>query len=102
MANAVKYGGRPPVLTLGYDDDAADHIRFWVRDNGPGLAAAPETLFKPGARITGTSGHGFGLSIVKRIILRLNGTVGVDSVAKQGSTFWFTLPVPVAADANTA
>ena len=105
MANAVKYGGRPPVLTLGYDDDGDGYVRFWVRDNGPGLAAPPGELFQLGLHVptpSGQSGHGLGLSIVKRIIHRLNGTVGVYSDPGQGSTFWFTLPVAGEEEANRA
>ena len=37
-------------------------------------------------------GHGLGLSIVKRIIERLNGTLGVEDAPGGGCTFWFTLP----------
>jgi two-component system, sensor histidine kinase and response regulator len=36
--------------------------------------------------------HGLGLSIVQRIVERLNGNVGVESAVGQGSLFYFTLP----------
>jgi signal transduction histidine kinase len=35
-----------------------------------------------------------GLSIVRRIVERLGGQVGVQSLPGQGSAFWFTLPKP--------
>ena len=38
------------------------------------------------------SGTGLGLSIVQRIVTKLGGEVGVDSVEGEGSLFWFTLP----------
>ena len=38
-------------------------------------------------------GAGLGLSIVQRIVTRLNGTVGVESELGKGSCFWFTLPI---------
>jgi signal transduction histidine kinase len=37
-------------------------------------------------------GHGLGLSIVRRIVEKLGGQVGVKSQVGQGSTFFFTLP----------
>lgn len=37
-------------------------------------------------------GHGLGLSIVRRIVEKLGGQVGVESELGQGSVFYFTLP----------
>jgi hypothetical protein len=70
-------------------------IRFWVRDNGAGFTQeAQESLFTEFTRldITQVEGQGLGLSIVKRIIDKLGGEVGVKSEPGQGSTFFFTLP----------
>jgi PAS domain S-box-containing protein len=99
LSNAIKYGGRPPHLNLGADLCADGTARFWVHDNGPGLAPAQQArLFTPFTRIDHSQapGHGLGLSIVRRIIERLGGQTGVESagVPGRGSTFWFTLPVP--------
>jgi signal transduction histidine kinase len=67
-----------------------------VRDNGPGLAAEDkERLFVAFERLgqADSRGHGLGLSIVKRIIERLGGEVGVESEVGKGSVFSFTLPL---------
>lgn len=93
LSNAIKYGGAPPHIELGATREG-DLIRFWVKDDGPGIPLAEqEHLFaefnRLGAR--GRSGHGLGLSIVKRIVERLGGSVGVGSAPGQGSTFSFTL-----------
>jgi signal transduction histidine kinase len=138
ISNAIKYGGRPPRVELGFDESvnqqdlgrvvsesanwrisesaqtrpladlstrpladsptrrlAHSQVRFWVRDNGPGLTAEEqERLFKPFTRLhqASTKGHGLGLSIVLRIVEKLGGEVGVESVLGQGSVFSFTLP----------
>ena len=72
-------------------------IRFWVQDNGPGLKPDEQLqLFTPFTQLTQTDpqSNGLGLSIVKRIIEKLGGEIGVDSkgIAGQGCKFFFTLP----------
>jgi signal transduction histidine kinase len=70
-------------------------VRFWVRDNGPGLPPEEQTrLFTPFTRLNQTRarGHGLGLSIVRRIVEKLGGQVGVESEVGRGSVFSFTLP----------
>ncbi len=100
LDNALKYGGRPaeqipPRIELGCDPAANSFIRFWVRDNG--LALGPEAqaqLFTPFTRIDPlrSKGHGLGLSIVRRIVEKLGGQVGVESETGRGNIFFFTLP----------
>ncbi len=110
LSNALKYGGTPPRVELGYTpleakntkpDPAssiqlpASSIQFWVQDNGPGLSAEQQSrLFAQFTRLhqVRAEGHGLGLSIVQRIVTKLGGEVGVESVVGEGSRFWFTLP----------
>jgi len=95
LSNALKYGGRPPYLELGAHSQEDGTIRFWVRDNGPGLSKdAQNKLFTPFTRLhtDRAEGHGLGLSIVQQIIEKLGGKVGVESTLGQGSRFYFTLP----------
>ncbi|MEA3338545.1 MAG: response regulator [Chloroflexota bacterium] len=71
------------------------HIRFWVRDNGAGIPPeAQRRLFTPFVRLDQihVRGYGLGLSIVRRIVEKLGGQVGVESEVGQGSVFTFTLP----------
>jgi signal transduction histidine kinase/uncharacterized protein HemY len=96
LCNGVKYGGEPPHIELGAEHQD-DTIRFWVRDNGIGIPPEKQSqLFTPfnrlGVRIK--DGHGLGLALVKRILDKLGGEVGVESsgVPGEGSTFYFVLP----------
>ena len=95
LSNALKYGGTPPVLSLGATQMPDGTIRFWVRDGGPGLSEEQQTmLFTPFTKLNQVrlTGHGLGLSIVRRIMDKLRGGVGVESQLGAGSLFWFSLP----------
>jgi two-component system sensor histidine kinase/response regulator len=107
MSNALKYGGQPPRVELGAhllpsvpsDDGEEEKGRmgcFWIRDNGRGLTPEEQArLFTPFTRLDQVSakGHGLGLSIVRRIVEKMGGQVGVESQVGEGSTFSFTLPL---------
>lgn len=104
LSNALKYGGQPPRVELGTshppvcpihgEEEVERRVCFWVRDNGPGLTPEDQArLFTPFTRLdqARAKGHGLGLSIVRRIVEKLGGQVGVKSEAGQGSVFSFTL-----------
>jgi len=94
LSNAIKYGGKPPVLTIGADPQSNDTVKFWIQDNGVGLTQEEQDkLFAPFTRVTQLSieGHGLGLSIAQRIVEKLGGQAGVESQVGQGSRFYFTL-----------
>jgi PAS domain S-box-containing protein len=106
LSNALKYGGEPPHVELGFDTNPAaperqekgKMIGFWVRDDGSGLTPEEQSrLFTPFTRFeqTRAKGHGLGLSIVQRIVGKFGGQVWVESEVGVGSTFWFTLPAQV-------
>jgi signal transduction histidine kinase len=72
-------------------------IRFWVKDNGPGLPLeAQQRLFTEFTRLNEVraQGYGLGLSIVRRIIDKLDGRVGLESqgLPGEGCLFYFELP----------
>lgn len=97
LSNALKYGGSPPEITLGATPAENGFVRFWMRDNGPGLSAEQQArLFTPFTRLHTRrgEGHGLGLSIVQQIVSKLGGSAGVESAPGAGSTFYFTLPAP--------
>jgi PAS domain S-box-containing protein len=102
IGNAVKYGGAPPLVRVGADLTSFRNsaglamARFWVRDNGSGLHTEDQVnLFASFSRLdqVRADGHGLGLSIVRRIVEKLGGQVGVKSDFGHGSVFFFTLPL---------
>jgi two-component system sensor histidine kinase/response regulator len=95
LSNAIKYGGWPPHVELNAATQLDGAVCFWVRDNGPGIALEDQArLFKPFTRLdqARAKGHGLGLSVVRQIVEKLGGEVGVSSVPGHGSMFSFTLP----------
>ena len=95
LSNAIKYGGQPPRVELGCLEQPDGVRRYWVRDNGHGIPLEEQadlfTAFGENSKVRAT-GHGLGLSIVRMIVEKMGGQVGVDSAPGQGSTFYFTLP----------
>jgi signal transduction histidine kinase len=98
LSNAVKYnksGGRVTITCAGVPED---RVRICIADTGVGIPTDKlDRLFTPfdrlGAEHSGVEGTGLGLALCKRLVEAMGGTIGVDSVVAQGSTFWVELPV---------
>ena len=90
IQNAVKYTQSGFVRVEGHEE--LDGVVFKIIDSGPGLSAGrKKNLFQtlqPGE----AGGVGIGLVIVNRAVTAQGGSLGVDSNAGKGSTFWFRLP----------
>ncbi|MCD1626890.1 MAG: ATP-binding protein [Paracoccaceae bacterium] len=105
IENAIKYGGRPGIVTLrltGPERDQAlraDAVRVDVQDNGQGIdeihiPRLTERFYRVDShRSREMGGTGLGLAIVKHIISRHRGRLRIDSTPGQGSTFTVSLPV---------
>lgn len=95
LGNAVKFtppGGR---VTIGAER-AADYVRFWVRDTGPGIDRhhLPHLFDRFWqARRGARAGSGLGLSIARSVVEGHGGQIWAESEPGAGSTFHFTLPV---------
>lgn len=97
LSNAMKYGGAPPHIKVGCELSGQGMVKYWVKDNGDGIPEDQHTkIFRKHTRLQPdkAGGYGLGLSIVKRIIEKLGGKVGVESTGEKGagSLFYFKLP----------
>ena len=76
-------------------------IRFEVIDSGVGISEEVQaSLFKPFMQgssgiIRRFGGTGLGLSICKSLVDLMHGTIGLQSVLNEGSTFWFEIPLGI-------
>jgi signal transduction histidine kinase/CheY-like chemotaxis protein len=98
LSNAAKYNRQGGSVRIACTATPENRIRLSVTDTGPGIAANKlANLFTPferlGAEFTEVEGTGIGLSISKRLVELMGGTLGVDSTPGQGSTFWVDLPL---------
>ena len=97
ISNAVKYHDRPATghVVVGCDD-AGEFYSFSVADDGPGIA--PEyherifVIFQTLTERDTLESTGVGLAIVKKIVERQGGRIGVESAEGQGAKFIFTWP----------
>jgi signal transduction histidine kinase len=86
---------RRGVISIKAYLDESDESRMILKltDNGPGIQAKNlEKIFEPGFT-TKKEGHGLGLVNCKRIIENHHGTITIDSVFNERTTFSIVLPV---------
>ena len=107
LNNAIKFTEKGTIRLSAHliaRDAEFCHLRFAVSDTGIGLSSEQQArLFCSfeQADVSTTrkfGGTGLGLAISKQLAEMMEGTVGVESTPGQGSTFWATLRVEIAAD----
>ncbi len=101
LSNAVKYSpaGTDVLVEL---KTTADQIKFVVRDRGIGISEADKkNLYEPFFRskaVAQVPGNGLGLTIVKKSVELLNGTIEFRSREGGGTDFIVCLPLPPSID----
>jgi PAS domain S-box-containing protein len=98
IGNALKFT-QQGVVEFGYEIINRKTIRFYIRDTGIGLPADKLSIiferFRQAEESTTKEygGTGVGLTISRKLVELLGGTIWVESALNEGSTFYFTLPL---------
>ena len=93
IANSIKFTGEGTVTITA--DAADEHVRFAIRDSGPGIPAeAFERIFEKFGQLGSRDkvGTGLGLAFCKLAVEAHGGHISVESTPGAGSLFTFTVP----------
>jgi signal transduction histidine kinase len=97
VSNAIKYNKENGSVIISYDQLENGKTRLGVRDTGIGIPHDKmEKIFKPferlGLEAEGIEGTGIGLTISKKLIEMMNGTIGFSSIPGEGCIFYVDIP----------
>ncbi len=97
LSNAIKYNRQAGRVSLSIREAPGEKIQLRVTDSGSGLTPQDlQKLFTPFERLSAADstieGTGLGLVLSQRLAASMGGTLSVESVTGQGSTFWVELP----------
>jgi PAS domain S-box-containing protein len=104
VGNAIKFTETGEVFISVEEeshDDVLTCLHFMVQDTGIGISADKQgEIFEPFSQADGSmtrkyGGTGLGLTICTRLVTLMGGRIWVDSQPGRGSTFHFTLCLPV-------
>ena len=97
ISNAIKYGKEHGCILVEMTKEE-EQIKGYIKDDGIGIAKAHldkvwNRFYQvDGSRSSKREGIGLGLAMVKWIIEAHGGTITVESILDEGTTFYFTLP----------
>ena len=101
IGNAIKFteeGSVTLVVELESSSDKTE-FKFSIKDTGIGIPEkAQKSVFGAFSQVDAKiakkfGGTGLGLQICEKLVLLMNGEIGLESEIDKGSTFWFSLPM---------
>ncbi len=94
---AIESAGTIKINTRNYSDNFRNKIIFEIHDDGAGIEAAilPDVFNEYFSTKTKNKISGIGLTVVKKIVEKYNGTITVKSIPKIETSFILTFPAQV-------
>ena len=98
LSNAIKYNIKSGNIIIDSEIDDRKELCLSITDTGKGIEEKyQDNLFnyfdRAGQECSNITGNGLGLAITKKLIEKMNGTIGFESVANEGSRFWIKVPL---------
>ncbi len=97
ISNGIKYNRIEGSVTLSTKNSDGNFLRINVQDTGMGISSEKlQKIFEPfdrlGAETSETEGSGIGMTITKKLMEVMDGSINVESVVGEGSCFYIMLP----------
>jgi len=100
VGNSIKFTerGNVEIALDAIADSQGPMVRFVITDTGPGIPSVLlDSIFQPFAKGENSysarrAGAGVGLSVAKKLIESVGGSIGVESEPGMGASFWITVP----------
>ena len=101
ISNAIKFSPHQSTIELSISEEIDDqsYLLFSIRDRGRGIPAQNlQTIFERFQQVDASDsrekgGTGLGLAICRDIVEQHGGKIWAESVLREGSTFFFTIPI---------
>lgn len=98
LSNAIKYNNKNGNVIIDYSIEDEKMLCLSITDTGKGIAPHyHDNLFnlfdRAGQECSTITGTGLGLAISKKLIEKMNGTIGFESTIGEGSHFWVKVPL---------
>ena len=106
LTNGIKYNVDNGLVAIGCRTIGKSKIRIHVSDTGKGLSEEEQLkIFEPfnrlGAEYTDIEGVGIGLTISKKLMEIMGGSISLESERGKGTTFYLDCPIGKTTEINT-
>ena len=97
FTNAIRFSPHEETIEVGFKNKDQDWVRFYVKDNGPGISVEYQNLIfdkyyqVSNKKQSDTYSTGLGLTFCKLAVESHGGTISVESDGRNGSCFEFCI-----------